>query len=150
MVQYLRQLVKIDLVAIENDLFHRGFGDELWRNRVFHSAEIDALHFVRLGMDRSSQPGASGVKVGQHGKLGAFDFFEKYNRPPLGFLFELHCNRSNLECGIDFPGDNQKVFRVILFDGVEISAKVLRHSGRPLRKPTSINAARLPAACCDT
>ena len=74
------------------------------------------------------------MKVGQHGKLGAFNFFEKYNRPPFGFLFELHRDGGDFKSRIDFAGDDQKVFRLILFDGVEISAKVLRHSGRPFKK----------------
>ncbi len=131
-VQNLRQLVKIDLVAGQDHLFHRSFGDELWRDRFFHGAEIGALHLLGLGMDRRRQSRASGMKVGQHGKLRAFDFFEKDNRPPLGFLLELHSDRGDLECRIDFAGDSQKVFRVILFDQIEIATQVLRHCLCPL------------------
>ena len=67
------------------------------------------------------------MKIGQHGKLRAFYFLEKQNRPPFGFLFQLHCNRGDLKSGIDFAGDDQEVFRVILFDQIQIATKVLRH-----------------------
>ena len=118
MVEDLRQFVEIDPVTGENDLFHRRFGNHFRRNRFFHRAQISALHLLGLGVDCRRQSRAAGMKVGQHGKLRALYFFEKYNRPPLGFLFELHRDRGDFKSRIDFAGDGKKVFRVILFDQI--------------------------------
>ncbi len=60
--------------------------------------------------------------------MRAFYIFEKQNRPPFGFLFELHRDGGDFKSRIDFAGDGKKVFRVILFDQIEIATKVLRHN----------------------
>ena len=116
MVENLRQFIEIDPITGENDLFYRRFGNHFRRNRFFHRAQISALHFLRLGVDCRRQSRAAGMKIGQDGKRRAFYFFEKQNRPPLGFLFELHRDRGDFKSRIDFAGDGKEVFRMILFD----------------------------------
>jgi hypothetical protein len=63
-MENLRQLIKINLVAGENRLFYWSLRNELWCNRFFHRAQIDSLHLLGLGIDRRCQSRATGMKVG--------------------------------------------------------------------------------------